>query len=707
MKAIYKREIGAFFHSLTGWLYLAAALLLMGIYFTYFNMLYGEPTIVSVLRGSIFLFLFAVPVLTMRSLAEERKQKTDQLLLTAPVTTEKIVFGKYLAVLTVYAVPVLILCIIPVILSFFGEFGMGVSYTALLGFFLYGMFALAAGLFFSSLTESPMIASVLTFIFLFLGYMMSGINSMISRTGNLVTGFLSAFDMVGRFEKMTGGVLNVPSVVYDLSLTVFFLFCTACSIRKRRYGMSGRGKKIVLYDSGLVVLTAVLTVMVNIIAEKLPEAITSLDVTSNKMYTLTEETKALVSEITEDIRIYVMANENYKDENLDKTLRRLESSSEHIAVTYVDPLVNPLFYSNYTETEPASNSLIIVGPDRSRVVDYDTIYGYEYLSSYEYQITGYDGEGQIVSALQYVTTDAMPKLYAVGGHDELELEGQFRQAVQKKNIDCEPLLLLSVDQVPEDAQALILNAPLNDYSEDDVNKILDYLEKGGSIIIIPAWTETELPNFERILAYYGVSLTEGIILEEDSNRYYGQIPYLLFPEIVSDRMTEAIAGSIVFTPYAQGLLYEEEAQGISYAPLLRTGETSYARAYSQEELEAAGDFRKTENDVDGPFVIAMRAEKTVDENRISNGIIIAVDYFFTEDADSIVPGNNVKAFGNIIGELVEQDGTDALLIPMKPYSAMLTFSTGAAAIVGLLSVLVLPAVFLLCGFIIWFRRRKA
>ena len=705
MTAIYKREVRAFFHSFIGWLYLAAMMLMMGIYFTYFVMLYGEPNIAYVLQGSVFLLQFAVPILTMRSLAEERKQKTDQLILTAPVSILKIVLGKYLALLTAYAVPVVVVGIAPLVLSFFGEFQMGVSYTALLGFFLYGAFALAAGVFFSSLTESPVIAAVLTFVVLFLGYLMAGICSMISQTGNLLTRILGIFDMAGRFDAMADGSLYVPSVVYYVSFAFFFLFCTVQSIQKRRYSVSGGGLKVSAYRIGLVLVTMALTIVVNLLAEKMPENLRSLDVTSNKMYTLTEETKAFVAGLSEDIRIYVMANEEYKDENLDKTLRKLEALSEHITVTYVDPLINPQFYSNYAETEPSSNSLIVVGPVRSRIVDYYNIYGYDYYSYYEYQITGYDGEGQIVSALDYVSTDTMPKLYAIGGHNELELEGQFLQAIQKKNIDCESLLLLSVDEVPEDAQALILNAPLNDYSEDDVNKIIAYLEKGGNAVIIPAWTDMELPNFERILNYYGVSVTDGIILEEDADSYYGQIPYLLFPQVVYDEMTESIADSVVFAPYAQGLLYEEAAPDVLYAPLLQTGETSYSKVYQQEELEIETDFRKSDNDMEGPFVIAVRAEKTVENNKISNGVIVGVEFLFTEDADSIVPGNNVKAFGNIIGTLVEQEST--ILIPMKLYTAMMTSSTRTAAIVGLLSVVILPICLLVTGFVIWFRRRRA
>ncbi|MDE5596422.1 MAG: ABC transporter permease, partial [Lachnospiraceae bacterium] len=129
MTAIYRREVKSFLNSFIGWLFFAAMLLMMGIYFTFYNILNGYPNISYVLQGVVFLFLFAVPILTMRTLAEERKLKTDQLILTAPISVGKIVLGKYLALLTVFAVPVIIAGIAPLILSFFGAFQIGVSYT--------------------------------------------------------------------------------------------------------------------------------------------------------------------------------------------------------------------------------------------------------------------------------------------------------------------------------------------------------------------------------------------------------------------------------------------------------------------------------------------------------------------------------------------------------------------------------------------------
>ena len=136
MGAIYKRELKSFFHSFVGWLFLAATLFLMGIYFTVYNIMSGYPTISYVLQSIVFIFILTIPILTMRILSEERKYKTDQLILTAPVSVGKIVLGKYLSLVTVLAVPTVLVGLTPLFLMRAGAFQMGISYASLAGFFL-------------------------------------------------------------------------------------------------------------------------------------------------------------------------------------------------------------------------------------------------------------------------------------------------------------------------------------------------------------------------------------------------------------------------------------------------------------------------------------------------------------------------------------------------------------------------------------------
>ena len=154
----------------------------------------------------------------MRMLAEERKQKTDQLILTSPVSIGGIVVGKYLAMATVFTIPVAVMALFPLILSRYGTVPMGESYTALLAYYLFGLTCLAIGLFISSITESQIIAAVLSFALLFVGYMMSSITGLISQTGNLLTKILNAYNFTDRLDAMVEGTLNLKSVLYFVTL---------------------------------------------------------------------------------------------------------------------------------------------------------------------------------------------------------------------------------------------------------------------------------------------------------------------------------------------------------------------------------------------------------------------------------------------------------------------------------------------------------
>ncbi|MCM1267854.1 MAG: Gldg family protein [Bacteroidales bacterium] len=706
MTAIYKRELRSYFCSFTGWLFIAVNLFVMGLYFLVYNMLMGYPVISYVLQSIVFLFLVTAPVLTMRTLSEERKYKTDQLLLTAPVSVGKIVLGKFLALETVLLVPTAYMGILTLFLMQGGEVRLGVSYASLLGFYLYGSLALAVGLFLSSLTESVVIAAVLSFGALFLGYIMPGITNLLTTTGTttvttVLARILSCFDMVGRFDTLSSGYFEVEAVVYYLTAVALALFCTAQSIQKRRYRISGGGLRLGAYSVSGIVLMIALTVLVNIGLNYVPEQYSSFDLTANQQFALMEETKTFLAGMTEDVTIYVLAEEDGGDADLQKTLERMEDRTGHAKVKYVSPAKNPNFYQNYTTQAPSSGSLIVEGEKRSTVVDYQDIYVYEMnYSTYSYDTTGYDGEGQIVSALAFVTTEDMPVFYAVGGHGELELEEAFVKALEKENVSCEPLMLYSVDEIPEDAQGLILDAPTSDFSKEDVEKVIAYLEKGGNALIIPTMAEDEMTNFHRILDFYGITEVEGTIVETDREYYY-QSPYYLFPEIGQSDVTAVLENGLVFAPFSIGLTYDEGSDEVYCTPLLTTS----GSAFSKKNVTDGSQYEKEEGDIDGPFVIALEAEKETADGKISKAYVVGGESLFTTLADEMAPGNNVKLFASMISALAEHESPVA--VPVKSLAMTnLVFKAQTAYIVAVLCVIVLPLATLIAGLVIWIRRRR-
>ncbi len=191
MKAIYKRELKSYFNSMIGYIFIAFFVAFMGFYFMAYNLYNGYPYFSYTLSATITIMLIAVPILTMKSFAEDRKTKTDQLLLTAPVSVTQIVLGKYLAMVTVFLIPMLISCICPLIIKANGQAYLLTDYSTILAFFLMGCIFIAIGMFISALTESQIIAAVGTFGILFVLCLWSDLITFLpSSSGGTVAGIL-------------------------------------------------------------------------------------------------------------------------------------------------------------------------------------------------------------------------------------------------------------------------------------------------------------------------------------------------------------------------------------------------------------------------------------------------------------------------------------------------------------------------------------
>ena len=221
MKAIYKRELASYFNSMIGWLFTAVLTVFVGIYFFVYNLFNGYPYFSMSLSYTLFVFMVIIAILTMRSMAEERRRKTAHLLLTAPVSVTGVVMGKYLAMLTVFAVPTAIACLCPLIIALNGSSFLLADYGTILAFFLLGAVEIAVGLLISALTESQLIAAVGTFGLLMVLYLWDGLVSFLpSDASGSLLGLLVILILVcillnalSNNWKVTAGVLVVGAAV--------------------------------------------------------------------------------------------------------------------------------------------------------------------------------------------------------------------------------------------------------------------------------------------------------------------------------------------------------------------------------------------------------------------------------------------------------------------------------------------------------------
>lgn len=286
MFAIYKRELKSYMTSMFGYVFMAVNILLAGVYFNNINIQGGSPYFAYTLSYISFLFMFTTPLITMRMIADERKQKTDQLLLTSPVTVMQIVLGKYLAVVTVFAVPVLLYCIYPLVMGMFGDVYYAMTYGAILAYFLIGCAFIAIGMFVSSLTDSVVISAFISLVVFFFMYMedtlvafipSTAISSVIGyaviiavaaaviyyMTSNiLISGIIgiaaeavlgvlyavmpkifegsianvfNVFNITKGFENFLNGIFDLKAIVYYISVIVICFTLTVQMIQKRRW----------------------------------------------------------------------------------------------------------------------------------------------------------------------------------------------------------------------------------------------------------------------------------------------------------------------------------------------------------------------------------------------------------------------------------------------------------------------------------------
>ena len=286
MIAIFKHELRLYFHSLTAYVFGAFLLLIVGIGAMLYNLQAAVSNFEYVLSFSSMIFAVIVPILTMRVIAEERKQKTDQLLYSLPISTTKIIVGKYLALLVLYLIPLAIISTYPLIFSQYGEVYLLTSYGSLIAYFIMGAALIAIGVFISSLTENQGFAAGIGIAAILFNYFSVSLAEYVSATAagssivlfvlagllgwiikhltrnenlgygvgltlmaavvavfwldsskleGLVPEIMKTLSLFDRFETFVNGVFDLTAIVYFVSVIIFFLFLSVQSLEKRRY----------------------------------------------------------------------------------------------------------------------------------------------------------------------------------------------------------------------------------------------------------------------------------------------------------------------------------------------------------------------------------------------------------------------------------------------------------------------------------------
>ena len=440
-----------------------------------------------------------------------------------------------------------------------------------------------------------------------------------------------------------------------------------------------------------------LLIVVNLFVSALPTTLTKYDISSTQLYSITSNTKVVVNALEQDVTIYWVVQSGEEDDVIENLLGKYESLSDHITVAKRNPDVYPTFTQQYTDEEVPNNSLIVESGDRYRYISYNDIYVTESsMYSYTYS-TSFDGEGAITSAIDYVVTEDLPQLYVLEGHGEQELPSTFSDQIEKENIEVNTLSLLTVDEIPEEADCILIYAPSSDISTEEKDMLSEYTKNGGKLMVVAGPVEDgSLDNLYSLLSDYGVEPCEGIVVESDREHYTLQ-PYVLLPDMNSDEITDSLIDEHYYAIMPISLGLDVSGADSSVTTLMTTSDTSFSKIAGYD-LET---YEKEDGDIDGPFAVAV----SVDCDNEGQIVWFTSSAFLEDMYNAFSSGANSDLAMNALSSLIGEREAMAIRSKSLNYN-YLNISSSTASLLKVLMIGVFPLAYLGIGIGVILRRRR-
>lgn len=486
-------------------------------------------------------------------------------------------------------------------------------------------------------------------------------------------------------------------------------------MRKLSFRSQNQRKKSLKYGGystiTIMVLLAAL-ILVNVIFGAMD---ITVDLTSEKLYTPGEQTLDILAKLEDDITIYGLYNTGTETNELNdrvvKLVKEYTDLSKHVSFEIVDPLNNPAWVNQFLMDDSSSlpnGSLVIVNNNTGKFKTLTLENMYEVTTDYTYltrTVSGFSAEEALTTSIQYVSMTRTPVLYQLQGHSEALLSTGFLDYLSYSNYTAQELNLVldKVEElVPDAATVVLVNNPRQDLNDTEYAILLDYMEHGGRLMFMAAYDTPELPNFDRLLARFGLSITSGTMIEVDANNYY-QYPSLIIPrlaknnELTSYLLNDSNNYVLMVLPAAVEIS-DEVSNRIKINSLVTTSETSVIKD------PANGLAIREEGDIDGPFNLVVTAEEEVYNK---NGAVVTSKMVVignTEFINTYATTGNYKLTTILCDYL--QDTGDKLYITAKDLEEKtITTSAGIFFLGGAIFVIVIPVIIIAIGLVIFMRRK--
>lgn len=452
------------------------------------------------------------------------------------------------------------------------------------------------------------------------------------------------------------------------------------------------------YTLAMTSIVIAIVIIFNMIVNLIPENKRQFDISSTNIYEISSKSKKIINKVDHDVTFYVLAEKSSTDKRIKTFINKYASLSDKIHIKWIDPVLHPSALTKYGAEE---NNIVISckKTNRTTTVSFDDIL----VSSASYYSTSssassFDGDGQLTSALNYVTSDKEYKAYYTSGHGESSLSSEVTSLLTKSRISTSDLLLMTATSIPDDCDLLIIDGATSDFTKDEVKLLSSYLKKGGKVVTLLAQTSKSMKNLYGLLKDYGLTVQSGYIA--DTERSYQGNYYYLIPNLsVSGDMASGISSNSVMMINSKGMTQSTPVRdSISTDAFMTTSSNGYAVT---EKKQTQGTYVLGATSTESVKVKNSKGKKVTKESRLTvYGSNMLIDEQITSSFSSL---ENLTLFTNSV--TASLDNADNVSI--SPKSLEVSYNTIAhPGPFSILVVFVIPVGLIIGGFIVWFRRRR-
>ena len=452
------------------------------------------------------------------------------------------------------------------------------------------------------------------------------------------------------------------------------------------------------YTLAMTSIVIAIVIVFNMIVNLIPENKRQFDISSTNIYEISSKSKKIINKVDHDVTFYVLAEKSNTDKRIKTFINKYASLSDKIHIKWIDPVLHPSALTKYGTEE---NNIVIscMKTNRTTTVSFDDIL----VSSASYYSTSssassFDGDGQLTSALNYVTSNKEYKAYYTSGHGESSLSSEVTSLLTKSRISTSDLLLMTATSIPDDCDLLIIDGATSDFTKDEVKLLSSYLKKGGKVVTLLAQTNKSMKNLYGLLKDYGLTVQSGYIA--DTERSYQGNYYYLIPNLsVSGDMASGISSNSVMMINSKGMTQSTPVRdSISTDAFMTTSSNGYAVT---EKKQTQGTYVLGATSTESVKVKNSKGKKVTKESRLTVfGSNMLIDEQITSSFSSL---ENLTLFTNSV--TASLDNADNVSI--SPKSLEVSYNTIAhPGPFSILVVFVIPVGLIVGGFIVWFRRRR-